>query len=200
MNIMNMGNLISSSSQSRLINHYLDLLSERTAALERRVGVDEIRQLRQENRELRDQMAELEEKCRGHAEAVLIKSSSETVNSVPEDESGVQFSYYVGYCWLKKFMVCMFKGNSDGDWCSLGISNESVFKIYYTQLDGVRMGDIREGEFGLYMKQIDLPGPYFGRKVFARVSGSAAIELCTASSLGAVEQGQIDNMMSLVLF
>lgn len=195
-----MENFINSSSQSRLIHHYLDLLAERTAALERRVGVYEIRQLKQENRELRDQMAELEEKYRGYAENALTKSSSGTANSVSDDESGVQFSYYVGYCWLKKFMVCMFKGNSDGDWCSLGISNESAFRIYYTQLDSVRMGDIREGEFGLYMKQIDLPGPYLGRKVFARVSGSATIELCTAPSLAAVEQGQVDNMMSLLLF
>lgn len=52
-----MEDFINSSSQSRLIHRYLDLLAERTAALERRVGVDEIRQLRQENRELREQLA-----------------------------------------------------------------------------------------------------------------------------------------------
>lgn len=55
-----MEDFINSSSQFRLIDRYLDLLAERTAALERRVGVDEIRQLRQENRELRDQLARLD--------------------------------------------------------------------------------------------------------------------------------------------
>ena len=88
--------LINSSSQSRLIHRYLDLLAERTAALKRRVGVDEIRQLRQENRELREQLARLEEKDRACSENFLVASPSETEKSVVDDEFGVLFSYYVG--------------------------------------------------------------------------------------------------------
>lgn len=127
-----MEDFIKSSSQSRLIHRYLDLLAERTAALERRVGVgvDEIRQLRQENRELREQLARLEEKDRECSENFLVASPSETEKSVVDEESGVLFSYCVGYCWLGKFMVCIFQGGSDGEWYSLGIPNVSFFKLY----------------------------------------------------------------------
>ena len=54
---MGVEDFMNSASQSNVIYCYLDLLAERTVALEKRIGIDEIRQLRQENRELRDQLA-----------------------------------------------------------------------------------------------------------------------------------------------
>jgi hypothetical protein len=57
---MKIENFMNFASQSNVIYRYLDLLAERTVALEQRVGVDEIRQLRRENRELRDQLVRLD--------------------------------------------------------------------------------------------------------------------------------------------
>lgn len=47
-----------SSSESTVIYRYLDMLAERTLALEQRIGLDELRELRRENQLLRVQLAE----------------------------------------------------------------------------------------------------------------------------------------------
>lgn len=96
-------------------------------------------------------------------------------------------------------MICIFPGGSDGKWCSLGIFNVSFFKLYCTQSPRAETDDVLEGDFDLLLHEINLPSPYLDRKVFARIAGPATIELCTAASLDAVEQGYSDNVMTLNL-
>lgn len=49
---------LSASSESTLIYRYLDMLAERTLALEQRIGLDELRELRRENQLLRTQLTQ----------------------------------------------------------------------------------------------------------------------------------------------
>lgn len=49
---------LSASSEATLIHRYLDMLAERTLALEQRIGLDELRELRRENQRLRAQLAQ----------------------------------------------------------------------------------------------------------------------------------------------
>lgn len=49
---------LSASSEPTLIYRYLDMLAERTLALEQRIGLDELRELRRENQLLRTQLAQ----------------------------------------------------------------------------------------------------------------------------------------------
>jgi hypothetical protein len=49
---------LSASSETTVIYRYLDMLAERTLALEQRIGLDELRELRRENQLLRAQLAQ----------------------------------------------------------------------------------------------------------------------------------------------
>lgn len=57
---MEIEKFMNSASQSNVIYRYLDLLADRTSALEQKFGVDEIRKLQRENRELRDKLVRLD--------------------------------------------------------------------------------------------------------------------------------------------
>lgn len=49
---------LTSSSETTVIYRYLDMLAERTIALEQRIGLDELRELRQKNQLLRARLAQ----------------------------------------------------------------------------------------------------------------------------------------------
>ncbi len=55
---MSLEKLLASSSETTVIYRYLDMLAERTLALEQRIGLEELRALRRENQFLRSQLAQ----------------------------------------------------------------------------------------------------------------------------------------------
>lgn len=117
------------------------------------------------------------------------------------DHSGGEapFAHYVGRIRQGKFQAGIQQGGEYGGWYELGVPSERVFNLYHTQSPRAHTGEMAQGEQGLYKKRIDLAGRCDGHKVFARITGPALIELCTAPSRDAIDPASPDNLMTVNL-
>lgn len=109
------------------------------------------------------------------------------------------FAHYVGRLRQGRFQVGIAQGGDYGQWHELGTPSEGVFNLYHTQSPRAHTGEMQQGETGLHKQRLDLYGHLHGQRVFARVVGPSAIEVCTAVSVEAIAQNELDNLSTLNL-
>ena len=116
------------------------------------------------------------------------------VNHAAESADGeAPFSYFVGRIRLSKFQPAINRNDVYGQWVELGVPRERVFNLFYTQSPSAHTGGMREGEPELKKRRLEFAGNSEGQKVFAKPTGPAEIEVCTALSMEAVLAGELEN-------
>ncbi len=109
------------------------------------------------------------------------------------------FAFYVGRVRQGKFVLGLTQGVKYGEWHEIGAPRERILNVYITQSPLALTGALPEGHQELFKRPIHLAGDVPGHKVFARALGPASIELCTAASKEAVQQGNYENRRELDL-
>ncbi len=109
------------------------------------------------------------------------------------------FAHHVGRVRQGTFQAGLLQGAVYRRWHELGVPSERVFNLYHTQSPRAASGQVQQGESGLYKKRLDLASEVKGHKVFAQAVGPSEIEICTAVSTVAIEQGDFENMMTIAL-
>lgn len=109
------------------------------------------------------------------------------------------FAHYVGRIRLGKFQPVLQPGCAYHSWSEAGVPRNRVFNLCHTQMPRASTGEMREAETGLNKQRLDLAGNLDGAKVFVRAKAPGQIEYCTAVSAQAAEQGQLENLQSLML-
>lgn len=109
------------------------------------------------------------------------------------------FAHHVGRVRQGTFQAGLLQGAVYRQWHELGVPSERVFNLYHTQFPRAAFGQVQQGESGLYKKRLDLASEVKGHKVFAQAVGPSEIEICTAVSTVAIEQGDFENMMTVAL-
>jgi hypothetical protein len=116
------------------------------------------------------------------------------VNHAAESADGeAPFSYFVGRTRLSKFQPAISRNDVYGQWFELGVPRERVFNLFYTQSPSAHTGGMREGDAELKKRRLEFAGHSDGQKVYAKPTGPAEIEVCTALSMEAVLAGQLEN-------
>lgn len=109
------------------------------------------------------------------------------------------FAHYVGRLRQGRFQVGIAQGGDYGQWHELGTPSEGVFNLYHSQSPRAHTGEMQQGEAGLHKQRLDLYGNLQGQRIFARVIGPSTIEVCTAASVEAIAQNELDNLGTLNL-
>ncbi len=109
------------------------------------------------------------------------------------------FLHYLGRIRLGKFHVCLPQGAPYQQWVELGPVRERVFVLVHSQEPRALLGDMKEGDIGLQQKRLDLAGNTNGLRVYGRAVSPHEIDLCTAASAVAAENGQIENLRRIRL-
>ena len=109
------------------------------------------------------------------------------------------FLHYLGRIRLGKFHVCLPQGAPYQQWVELGPVRERVFVLVHSQEPRALLGDMKEGDIGLQQKRLDLAGNTNGLRVYGRAVSPQEIDLCTAASAAAAENGQIENLRRIRL-
>ncbi|MGI9213770.1 MAG: hypothetical protein ACR2HF_14985, partial [Methylococcaceae bacterium] len=132
--------------------------------------------------------------CPGGVIKVIPRTEKFSGNEAP-------FLHYVGRIRQGKFQAGINQGSAYKTWHELGVPSERVFNLYHTQSPKAHTGEMEQGEAGLFKQRIDLAGNTTGHKIFARIIGPSAIELCTARSLDDIKQDEsrCDNLRELKL-
>ena len=76
----------------------------------------------------------------------------------------------------------------------LGPIRERVFHLVHTQSPRANTGTMPQGDTELHTQKLTFAGNVDGHKLFAKITGPASIEICTAASLEDVGKGQAENI------
>ena len=127
-------------------------------------------------------------------------SSTLVINHATSNAIGdASFLHYIGRIRMSKFHVCLPQGAPYQKWVELGPVRERVFYLIHSQESRAHLGEMKEGESGLQQRRIDLAGSTTGLRVYGRAVSPHEIELCTAASVEAAENGQFENLRKIKL-
>jgi hypothetical protein len=113
--------------------------------------------------------------------------------SVDEAQGQAPFNHHVGRMRLGKLQVALKRGSGYHEWHELSPIRERVAYLYHTQSPRAATGEMVEGDNELIKMRIDLAGDKPGCKVFVRAISPNQIESCSAQSLDAISQGELEN-------
>ncbi|WJM97323.1 hypothetical protein QEP73_04115 [Pseudomonas defluvii] len=130
--------------------------------------------------------------CPGSPVKVINRSLDQSGDEAP-------FAHYLGRIRQGQFHVVVAQGSEYEQWHELGVPSEGVFNLYHSQSPQAHTGDLKQGEPGLFKKRLDLHANLKGQRVFARIVGPSLIELCTAESRQAIDDGDMENLSRLDL-
>lgn len=130
--------------------------------------------------------------CPGSPVKVINRSQEQSGDEAP-------FAHYIGRIRQGRFQVGIAQGSEYGPWHELGAPSEGVFNLYHSQSPRAHTGEMQQGETGLHKQRLDLYGNLQGQRVFARVIGPSTIEVCTATSVQAIAENELDNLGTLNL-
>ncbi len=130
--------------------------------------------------------------CPGSPTLVLNHTAKNVLGDAP-------FLHNVGRIRMGKFHVCLPQGVPYQAWVELGPVRERVFTLVHSQESRAHLGDMKEGEIGLYQKRQDFAGNTQGLRVYARAVSPHDIELCAAASAEAAENGLAENVRRITL-
>lgn len=109
------------------------------------------------------------------------------------------FQFYVGRIRQGLFQPGLKQGQVYGEWHELGKPAERVFNLVYTQSPQAHTEKMPKDDPSLRYKKLTLAGESHGQRVFGRAMSPAEIELCTATSLEALNEGAQENTQRLTL-
>ena len=125
-------------------------------------------------------------------------STVEVINRTVENSLGeAPFAFYIGRIRAQRFQPALKQGAAYQQWHEIGPYREGVFNLVYTQSPKANTGEMREGEAGLIYKRLDLLGG--SSKLFAQIIAPDKIQLCTAASTEAIQNGLLENLRELTL-
>lgn len=130
--------------------------------------------------------------CPGSPVKVINRSLDQSGDEAP-------FAHYLGRIRQGQFHVVVAQGSEYEQWHELGVPSEGVFNLYHSQSPQAHTGDLKQGEPGLFKKRLDLHANLKGQRIFARIVGPSLIELCTAESRQAIDDGDMENLSRLDL-
>jgi len=130
--------------------------------------------------------------CPGSATLVINHAEKNVIGDAP-------FQHYVGRIRQNKFNVGLPQGSAYQKWVELGPVRERVFNLVHSQEPRAHLGEMKEGETGLYQRRLDFSGDSFGVKVFGRAVAPHEIEICTATSEDSAEKGNLENLRRIKL-
>jgi hypothetical protein len=116
-------------------------------------------------------------------------SPVKVISNITRDTEEAPFAHYVGRVQRGKFSPGLQQGESYNTWKELGVPRDRVFNLFHSQSPRAHTGEMLEGETGLYKYRLNIVGDHQGHRVFAQATGPHGIQLCTASSLEALQAG-----------
>ena len=99
------------------------------------------------------------------------------------------FAHYVGRVQRGKFAAGLLQGEVYDTWKELGVPRDRVFNLFHSQSPRAHTGEMQEGETGLFKHRLSISGDHQGHRVYAKAVGPHKIQVCTASSLDALQIG-----------
>ncbi|EQA7395703.1 MAG: hypothetical protein E7F70_05165 [Pseudomonas aeruginosa] len=116
-------------------------------------------------------------------------SPVKVISSIARDTSEAPFAHYVGRVQRGKFSPGLQQGATYDTWMELGVPRDGVFNLFHSQSPKAHTGDMQEGDSGLYKRRLSIPGNHQGHRIYAKAIGPHQVQVCTASSLEALQAG-----------
>lgn len=116
-------------------------------------------------------------------------SPVKVISHIARDSEEAPFAHYVGRVQRNRFVPGLAQGERYHTWKELGVPRERVFNLYHSQSPRAHTGEMEEGETGLHKLRLTIAGDHQGHRVYAKAIGPHQVQLCTASSLEALEAG-----------
>lgn len=116
-------------------------------------------------------------------------SPVKVISNITRDSEEAPFAHYVGRVQRSKFVPGLSQGERFHTWKELGVPRDRVFNLYHSQSPRAHTGDMQEGETGLHKHRLNIAGDHQGHRVYAKAIGPHQVQLCTASSMEALEAG-----------
>lgn len=116
-------------------------------------------------------------------------SPVKVISNITRDTEEAPFAHYVGRVQRGKFSPGLQQGDTYHTWKELGVPRDRVFNLFHSQSPRAHSGEMLEGETGLHKRRLSIAGDHQGHRVYAKAIGPHHVQLCTASSLEALEAG-----------
>lgn len=116
-------------------------------------------------------------------------SAVKVISKINHATEEAPFAHYVGRVQRGKFVAGLQQGDSFETWKELGVPRDRVFNLFHSQSPRAHTGEMQEGETGLYKHRLSIVGDHEGHRVFAKAVGPHQVQVCTASSLNALQAG-----------
>ena len=116
-------------------------------------------------------------------------SPVKVISSFTVDTEEAPFAHYVGRVQRNRFRPGLQQGDTYHTWKELGVPRDRVFNLFHSQSPRAHTGEMLEGETGLHKHRLSIVGEHQGHRVYAKAIGPHHVQLCTASSLEALEAG-----------
>lgn len=129
---------------------------------------------------------------RGSAIKVINRNLAHSNDDAP-------FHFYVGHIQRRKFVAGLKQGAPYGEFVELGPIRERIFELVHTQSPRANTGEMPVGDPELTIQTLEMAGNTDGYKLFAKITGPATIEVCSARSLEDVHNGLAENQREIKL-
>jgi len=116
-------------------------------------------------------------------------SAVKVISNISRATEEAPFAHYVGRVQRRKFVAGLQQGDAFETWKELGVPRDRVFNLYHSQSPRAHTGEMEEGETGLHKHRLSIVGDHHGHRVFAKAVGPHQVQVCTASSLDALQAG-----------
>lgn len=116
-------------------------------------------------------------------------SAVKVISRISHASEEAPFAHYVGRVQRGKFVAGLQQGDPFETWKELGVPRDRVFNLFHSQSPRAHMGEMQEGEAGLYKHRLAVVGDHEGHRVFAKAVGPHQVQVCTARSLDALQSG-----------
>ena len=125
-------------------------------------------------------------------------SALDVINRTVENSLGeAPFAFFIGRIRAQRFQATLKQGDAYLQWQEMGAYREGVFNLVYTQSPKAHTDEMSDGEAGLIYKRLDLLGG--NSKLFTQIIAPDKIQLCTATSIEALNAGVFENLRELKL-
>lgn len=116
-------------------------------------------------------------------------SAVKVISRISHATEEAPFAHYVGRVQRGKFVAGLQQGDPFETWKELGVPRDRVFNLFHSQSPKAHTGEMQEGETGLHKHRLSIVGDHQGHRVFAKAVSPHQVQVCTASSLDALQAG-----------
>jgi hypothetical protein len=116
------------------------------------------------------------------------------------EENETTFNHFIGRIRQDKFQIALKRGVDYNVWHELSaVGKGGVTYLYHTQSPLALHGEMEKGDSELTQMRLDFAGDTTGHRVFIRAIAPNQIEICSAESLSALQQGVFENLQSVTI-